>query len=240
MRHAHRMHDDRSERSKTSFIVREVDADLMERLRETGRSYRAGLNDIFLAAMATAIAKATPARRVHRRRQKIALGTVFSPRRWMPKDLAGFFGVLLGDATVLIHNPDAEMSEILPCVVRQTRRLKTRSGALEPSWRFFFVKYLWPMMRVPATEASYRKVFPLCSGVSGSALDKSHFGDAMGHIRRYIRASPPGPAMPMVLSPGMATDRLDLSLVFRPSYLSNADADALLDLFVGALEGFAA
>ena len=51
-------------------------------------------------------------------------------------------------------------------VVPQTSRLKGAHRVIERPWRFGFVKYIWPVLRIPQSAASYRKVFPICAGVS--------------------------------------------------------------------------
>ncbi len=234
-RYAHRMHEDRSGHSETKFLLQSVPDGTLDRLRDVCKAEGAGLNDAFLAALATALAQLTPARRTHRRRRKIAVATVLSHRKWASEDLTDFFGVCLSDAVLLIDKPDAGMRGVLAQIVPQARRFKAPHGSSEPSWKLLFVKYLWPALGIPHNEASYRKVFPLCAGVSTVSVDEARFGETMGHVSRYIRAGPPGPAMPMLLAPTIAAGRLEFGLVFRPAYLNETQARELLDLFVDVL-----
>lgn len=238
LRYAHRMHDDRSGRSETKFILQSAPDGTLDRLRDVCRAEEVGINDAFLAALVTTLAQLTPARQTHRRRRKIAVATVLSCRERAGEELPKHFGVYLSDAALLIDKPDAGMRGVLAQIVPQTRRLKALQGAIEPSWRFLFAKYLWPALRIPHSEASYRKVFPLCAGVSTVPVDATLFGEAMGRIRYYVRACPPGPAMPMLLAPTMAAGRLELGLVFRPAYLNEGQARGLLDLLVDVLGEF--
>ncbi len=238
LRYAHRMHEDRSGRSETKFLLQSVPDGTLDRLRGVCRAEGVGLNDAFLATLVTTLAQLTPARRTHRRRRKIAVATVLSRRKRVSEGLPDLFGVCLSDAALLIDRPDAGMRGVLAQIVPQTRRLKAFQGPIEPSWRFLFTKYLWPALRIPHSEASYRKVFPLCAGVSTVSVDAARFGKAMGRIRHYVRACPPGPAMPMLLAPTMAAGRLELGLVFRPAYLNESQARELLDLLVDALGEF--
>ncbi len=235
LRRAHRMREDRSGLSETEFLSRSAPGGTLDRLREVCKAEGAGLNDVFLAALATALAQLTPARRTHRRRRKIAVATVLSNRRLASEDLSDVFGVYIRDAAVLIDKPDAGIRGVLSQVVPQSRRFKRLHVSVEPSWRFLFVQYLWPALRIPHSEASYRKVFPLCAGVSTVSVDATRFGEAMGCVRRYVRACPPGPAMPMLLAPTLASGRLEFGLVFRSAYLNEAQGQELLDLLVDAL-----
>jgi hypothetical protein len=211
----------------------------LDRLRVGCRTEGAGLNDVFLAALASALALLTPARKTHRHRRKIALATVLSQRKWAKEDLSDLFGVFLTEAAMLIDKPDAGVRETLAQIVPQTRRLKTPHVAPELSWRFWFVKYIWPALRIPHSVVSYRKVFPLCAGVSTVSVDETRSGEAMQRVRRYIRACPPGPAMPILLSPTSCKGRLELCLTFRRTCLTEAQARALLDSLVNLLDEFA-
>jgi len=240
LRHAHRMHEDRSGCRETAFLCRSAPDGLVDRLRNVCKTEGAGLNDALLAAVAIAFAHSTPARRSHPRRRKIALATVLSRRKKASQNLGEFFGVCLREAVVLIDRPDAEMRDVLSQVVRQTSRIKTAKAAGGLAWRFQFVKYLWPMLRIPDCEASYNKVFPLCAGVSTVSIDAAGFGGSMGSLRRYIRACPPGPAMPIILAPTICAGRLELGLVFRPTCISSVQADELLGVVVDQLVQFAA
>ena len=153
--------------------------------------------------------------------------------------MSGLFGVCINDAVVPVDRPDAGFRDVLAQIAPQTRRLRSSRGTKQPSWRFLSVKYLWPFLRVPHCEASYRKVFPLCAGISTVTVDPSLFGKAMQHVRRYVRACPPGPAMPMVLSPTVAGQQLELGLVFRPACVDRAKAEALLERIVELLDEYA-
>jgi len=238
LRHAHRMHEGSGGRSETSFLVRSLPDGTLDRLRDACRAEGAGLNDVFLAVLASALALLTPVRRTHRHRRKIALATVLSNRQLVKEDLSDSFGVYLSEAAVLIDGPDSGVRETLAQIVPQTRRLKTLLGAPELSWRFWFVKYIWPALQIPHQVASYRKVFPLCAGVSTVSVAEARSDEAMRLVRRYVRACPPGPAMPILLSPTACAGRLELGLVFRRACLTEAQAQALLDSVVNLLGEF--
>ena len=240
LRHAHRMHESRGGRSETSFLVKSMPDGSLNRLRNICRAEGASLNDVFLAALASAIALMTPARRTHRHRRKIALATVFSHRKWAKEDPSHPLGVCLSEAAVLIDQPDAGVRETLAQVLPQTRRRKSPHGAPGLSWKFWFVKYIWPALRIPNSVMSYRKVFPLCAGVSTVSVNETSSGEAMRRVQRYVRACPPGPAMPLLLSPTACAGRLELGFVFRQACLTEAQARALLDSVVSLLGEFAA
>jgi len=239
LRSAHRMHYDRSGHSHTDLLLHAAPQGMLEHLRAACKAGGVGLNDVFLAAITAAIAEMSPARRTHRRRRKVAVATVVNHRSATAENRSSFFGVCIDDAVVLVDRPDAAFRDLLAQIAPQTRRLRLSRGTMEPSWRFLFVKYLWPGLRIPHCEASYRKVFPLCAGVSTVTIDNKLFGKSTEHVRRYVRACPPGPAMPMVLSPTVAGKQLELGLVFRPSCVDRAKAEALMGKVVELLDEFA-
>jgi len=239
LRSAHRMHNDRSGCSQTDFLSRSAPKGMLKRLRAACKSGSVGLNDALLAAIAAAIAEMTPARRTHRRRRKVAVATVVSHRGAATKNPSSFLDVCIDDAVVFVDRPDTGFRDVLAQIAPQTRRLRSSRGTTEPSWRFLFVKYLWPSLRIPHREASYRKVFPLCAGVSTVPIDAGLFGETMEYVRRYVRACPPGPAMPMVLSPTIAGRQIELGLVFRPACIDRTKAEALLERVVELLDEYA-
>ena len=238
-RSAHRMQEDRSGDSTTGYFFQSVSSEAVERLRKACKNLKVGLNDVFVAGTARAIAQMTPERNSHPRRHKVVVATVYSRRAARRVESAEDFGMSIGDAPILIDRPDDDMRAVVQQVVPQTSRLKGAHRVIESPWRFGFVKYIWPVLRIPQSAASYRKVFPICAGVSTVSIDERSFGQSMEQITAYVRACPPGLAMPMVLSPAIANGRLELGLTYRYSCLTADRAKQFMDLLIEALDQFA-
>jgi protein-S-isoprenylcysteine O-methyltransferase Ste14 len=230
-RSMHKMPDERDMGNETALAVRTLSEPAFKSLSAACKARGAGLNDACLAALASAIAEQTPTRRKHRHRRKLALGTIASTRRGAPIDLSGHFGVHLSDNVVMLDSPDASLDELLAEICAQTRALKNHANRrpAASALQGFFVRNIWPLLDIPNHRRSYRKLLPICGGVSTFVVDASQFGTAVRAITRYLRVGPPGPAIPIVLSPTVFSDRLELSLIYRLSCLPSDKAEELLN-----------
>lgn len=242
MRSAHKMPDERGAGDRTDVVFASRPAPFATRLLEAARARGAGLNDALLAALATALAASTPDRHTSRRRRKLAVGSVFSARRWAPADAADWFGVCLGDVVLLLDEPDQPFDRVLAAIAGATGALKADpSAALAlAALRVTLQQRVLPWLLIGSERRNLRRIFPLSGGVSTFAVNESHFGHAAGGVMRYVRACPPGPAMPLVLAPTTFRGALELSLVHRLSCMRNERAAELLADIVRRLEGFVA
>lgn len=229
LRYAHRMHERRGGGAETAVVTRSlVLAGAHDRPPCKPDRMGAGWNDLFLAATALAIAGLTPARRTHRQRRALALGTIVSLRDKCRDVGTVDFSCRLAHHNVLVRRPDEEPDRVLRQVVDQTRRFKGRRApcaTIEPT----LVRRLWPMLHITDARAGHRKLFPLCAGVSTVVVDPLWYGGAAEQVLRVVRSCPTGPAVPMVLAPTLFRDRIELSLTYRQSCLSPTQAGELLD-----------
>lgn len=239
LRRAHRLHERRDGGESTSVVTQDMPAGVAPILAARCKRARAGVNDAYMAALTVALAEHTPRRRAHRRRRKLALASAVSLRSWAREDLSGCFGTYVGHSIVLVHDPDAGFESVLEEIARQTDVHKRQRRAADIAWPLVFAKYLWPLLGIPDATASYRKLYPLCAGVSSVRIDSNVFGGVAPRIIDYARICPPGPAMPMVLAPTTFHDRLCLSLVFRDAALTHGEANALIRRVSELLAGFA-
>jgi hypothetical protein len=237
LRLAHRMHERKGGGEEATFLVRGAGDGLVDRLGRVCRDRKVGLNDLVLAATGSALADLTPLRRGHRKRRKLALSTVVSLRMKVNSERENGFGVFLRDCMILLDEPDRQIAAVLTQVTNQTREFKT-DRSMGQAARLPFVRYLWPLLRIPHRRASYQKLFPICAGVSTIAGSELRFGKAAAGILQYIRACPPGPAMPMVIAPTVMSGRLELGLVSRNSCLDEDQRDSLLEQILSRLEEF--
>jgi hypothetical protein len=239
-RFVHKMPDERTIGDETTTTWRSAPIGLLGRLQDKARASNAGLNDLFIAAVAVAIAELTPDRCISRHRRKLAIGTIVSMRRGSsePDD---FFGVSLGDALALIHRPDDNFDAVLEQVARCMRPLRRdRNAAASLSdMGGFFVNYVWPIFDVPNHRRSYRKILPICGSVSSVRINEGAFGPAADRIAGYVRACPLGPITPVVLAPTMWRDQLELTLTCRVATYARQKAEALLDRALAVLEEWA-
>lgn len=225
---------------RTDMVVRAAPEDLLVRLQRRCTKFEIGVNDQFLAALATTLAShLTPsANRVWRPR--IVLGTVLSRRgKWSP-EMAESFGVCISDVLLFIDNPEDAIDVVARRIAAQTKAFKAdpRKADAISDMRLFLAKLSWPFLQ--NSRQSYRRCFPVCGGVSTVMVNKDRFGAAAEKIVRYVRACPPGPVMPIVLAPTIYGNRIEFTLVHRLSCMTTAEAHRFLDAAIMALDQFAA
>lgn len=247
-RFVHKMPDEREMGDETSVRLYAMPPGFVARLRRACRQRRVGLNDAFLAALATAIAQFTPDRHTSRHRRRLALATVLGARPGFARGGSRpVLDVCIGDAVLVVRRPDASVLDVLEEIGTRMRRLKARRDPRRSvsGMQGFFIRNIWPIFDIPNHRRSYRKLLPICGGVStfvGDGVLTAERGEEDGlpqgnepDIRRYIRACPCGPATPIVLAPTILGDRLELGMTWRPSCLPPAKAEALLAAVVAAL-----
>ena len=241
MRRAHKMPDERLGGDYTAIALRTAPVGLMERLAAGCKRRGVGVNDALMAAFTSAIAEQTPDRHTSRRRRFIAMATVVSARRNLPPEQANDFGVCLSSIIAVLRRPDVPMDELVRDMARQTRQLKTNPSraAAETNQRYFAIRWLWWMAAVKHDRRSYRRVFPICGGVSTVYVDENRLSDLAPHVTRYVRACPTGPVMPLLLGPTVFGGRLELGLTYRIASRNREQAEALLDRIVSRLEELA-
>lgn len=227
LRFAHKMPDERGRGDTIGVQSLSLSADAFVDVVGASRAAGIGLNDLLLAALARAIAQATPDRHTSRRRRRIALATMFSTRPVDEQCVA--FGAWLADAVVVVERPDAQLDDVLTQIVAELRPWKAdRSwAAAVAAMRFGLVRTIWPIFGLPHNRRSYRKVFPICGGVSTTRPRLT--SEFVSHaIERYLRAVPSGPAAPLALAATVHQSSLELVLTHRFSSQSSEQARALL------------
>lgn len=238
IRRAHKMPDERLGGDYTAVALRIAPPDLLERLSAGCRRREIGVNDALMAAFASAIAEQTQDRLVSRRRRYIAIATVVNARRNLPPEQADDFGVCLSSILAVLRRPDVSMEELVKDVARQTRALKTdpSRAVAETNLRYFAIRWLWWLATVKHERRSYRRVFPICGGVSTMYIDARRFADLAPRVTRYVRACPTGPVMPLLLGPTIFDGRLELGLTYRIACRTREQAESMLDGIMAKLE----
>ncbi len=240
LRHVHRIPELAGGGHGSQFYVIQAPPGLMARLARACLTRQVTLNDVLLAALGTAIAHVTPDRRLHARRRGLALGSAVNVRPEASVDLSNCFGQYLGHWVTIIEESDfGDFGLLLARIAEQTRREKADKRAVGPHWNFWAVARLRRWCALKDTRAWYRKVYPISAGLSHVKLNVAWFKGAGEHILNYIRISPAGPALPLVLATARLGDRLNLSLGYHESVLTDPEARNLMALFLARLEVFA-
>jgi hypothetical protein len=197
------------------------------------------VNEAFLAALCAALAEISLHRRQHRRRHGLAFAHAVNVRGEANEDLSNCFGVYLGESITIVDEPDVEdFDTLLNRVVTEVRRAKAEKSFVGLDWNFLVLARLRRWSLIKNTRAWYRKVYPLAAGVSYARLSASWFEGVNDRILDSVLISPPGPALPLVLTPIAVGDHLNVSLIYRQSSLTHPEAQRLSELFLAKLEDF--
>lgn len=240
LRHAHRMSEREGGAEGSRFHLFDAPEGLIGCLAGACRLRGVSVNDAFLAALCGAIAEITPLRCHHPRRRALALSTAVDVRGEASEDLSNCFGLYLGQSVTIIDEADAaDFGQLLAGIAEQTRVEKAEKRFVGPEWNFLIIAILRGRFSLKSTRTWYRKVYPISGAVSNVKLGAPWFTGASERILDYIRISPTGPALPLVLTPTTFGDKLNLSLVYHQASLTCAEARRLIELFLDRLERFA-
>jgi len=229
LRHAHRIHEREVDTETVAVEIMESPLRMPVDHRARSKAAGIGLNDVVLGAAAKAVGIVTPKRLDAPRRRSVALSTIFSLRQSQRQRVAPLFAPQLDTHTVFVSDPDDDLLALVHECARQTRSLKRcprfwRQSAAQS----LVIRRFWPVIRLRHKATSYRKVFPICLGVSTFRVDSVlSEGHALPAIR-VVRACPTGPALPAVLAPTLRGQNLELSLTYRCSCLDRDQARSLL------------
>ena len=209
-------------------LLRAAPEGLIERLSAYAKARRLKLNDLFLAALAESCDRLVPTQ--HRlTRQDLAVATIVDLRPHAPQDLSDTFGLFLGFTEVVCGPRElCDFDRLIESVARQNR-LHRRRGIRQSSLAWLLAA--WAVRRfLPAQKIYhfYRKETPLVGGVSNVNLNPTWAADySPMKLLEYVRVSPTGPMVPLVLAVTTLGRRLHLSMTFRPALLTDEAAEEL-------------
>jgi hypothetical protein len=240
LRSVHRMPGPAGGDNRSRFALFQAPEGLIRRLSSACRARHVTVNDAFLGALGAALSELTPHRFHHPRRHALALGSVVNVRAEASQDLSNAFGLFLGHwMTIIDPATPATIGDLVTRIAAQTRRDKDEKRAVGPQWNLWMVARVARWLWSPSSSAWYRKVYPLSAGLSNVKLTASWFRGAREHLLDYIRVSPAGPALPLVLATTGLGDQLNLCLAYHPSPLPDPEADRLMELFLRNLDTLA-
>jgi hypothetical protein len=218
-------------------LLRPAPEGLIDRLADYARGRGLKLNDLFLAALAESCNKVVPMQ--HRRsRQGLAVATIVDLRPHATEDLTDTFGLFLGFTEVVCGPRDLREFDRLVASVATQNRIHRRRGIRQSSLAWLVAA--WTARRfLPARKIYhfYRKETPLVGGVSNVNLNCTWAAEYSPQtLLEYIRVSPTGPLVPLVLAVTTLGRQLHLSMTFRPALLSDQAAADLAGRVLARLE----
>lgn len=194
------------------------------------RRQRVRLNDVLLASLARAVHRHGP-QALTTRRPDLALGTIVDLRRFAASDLQDRFGLYLGFTTTFLRPSHLQdLATAIHAVARQAALHRRQHAAPASQLRMGLGLLAHHVLDPESVLQWYRKRLPLAAGISNVNLS-GDWPDA-GHplrVRGYLRVSPAGPLMPLVLSVTTLGEDLHLGLTRRIRLVDEATGERLLD-----------
>ena len=221
----------------TAFALFPAEPGLIDRVRAAAARRRVKVNDLFLAALAQAVAAHVPLQK-RPRRTDVAVGSIVDLRRGSRADLSRTFGVYLGFTHVACRpNQLARFDDLVATVASQTRQQKA-AGVAGASTTWMSTALLLGRLSKPADLYHfYRKDMPLAGGVSNVDLTRTWVGRyAPATVTDYVRVSPTGPMGPLAMTTTTLGDRFHVGLTYRTGLIDAGRAAAIAGAVLGRLE----
>jgi hypothetical protein len=214
---------------------------LLEPLHQYARRRGVKLNDVFVAALAEACAALVPAQD-RPGRHDLAVASVADLRPHAGRhsaDLSETFGLFLGFTTSVCRERHLhDWDRLLDSVAAQSR--VSRRDGIGPASALWLAAAAVGSRFVPPGRMYdfHRKEIPLAAGISNVNLGGTWVeGRHPAPLVSYLRVSPTGPMVPLVLAVTSLGDRMDLALTYRANLLNAWTASELIAMFVRRLRG---
>jgi hypothetical protein len=209
------------------------------RLLAATRRRGATLNDLFMAGLARVCEEQLPLQnRPHRK--SLVLGSIVDLRPYASPALAEAFGMFLGFTNVICRPADLTDSERLLKVIATQNARNKRHGIAQASAFRMLAGVLTGWLVDPGNQTHfYQKHVPFAGGVSNVNMNRSWAPEYHPHpLLDYIRVSPAGPLMPLVLATTTLGNRMHFGITYRPSIVPDAAVDRMAQTFVDFLGEF--
>lgn len=209
---------------------------LNEALRAAARARGAKVNDLFLAAMFRAAAGGVPLEPTKRRRD-LVIGTIVDLRGQAGRSPGDAFGLFLGFTSTFARGSVLkDRDRLIAGIAGQSRRL--RDAQIPQASQLALMTGLLAALCLEDEELQefYRRRFPLVGGISNVNLRGTWaerlYPDLLGE---YVRVSPTGPFMPLVVTPTSLGPRLHIGVTTRTSAVGPEKADLIARQFIREL-----
>lgn len=238
--------------SKTRIV--QLPEGLIKNVHAFAKKRGASVNDAFLAALAQCMGDTTFQARKHYnkrrfflgRRNRIALGTIADIRDLSSEPLENIFGLYLSSYTTVLKSPENQPKEqLLTDVSHSTHKLKENQGVIGSFLGLMTTLFWWDFYPQAKDKARlFQKNIPVVAGISNvnmsrSWVDMPTLPQRGPQIVDYLRISPTGPLLPIVLTLTTINQRLSLCVTYRTTAFTDAQAQAVIDTFTERLKTFA-
>lgn len=233
----------------SGFLVKELPAGTLARVRAVAEAAGATVNDVFVAAAAQVLGVRTAEQRGRNRqgtsllppRDRVAIAAAVDLRGSKPDDDRDAFGFALSYFSVILDEPEhTPLPALAAAVAAQTRRGKGAARASQFDLNLRAAGWLWERRSDPYSQARlFSRAMPLVAGISnvnlsGTWSDQQPAGDGPA-VLDYLRVSPVGPLLPMVFTVTTIGERLSLCFTYRTAAFKRDVAQELTAAFIQRL-----
>jgi hypothetical protein len=217
-------------------VLRELPVGLAESLRSTARRRGIKVGDILLATLAQASHRHVPLQ-LRPSRRDLAIGNIVDLRSYAGRDMSETFGLFLGfNHVVCSRNSLNDFPRLIRSVSLQTGAQR-REGMAQSSLAWMIAALVAQRFVKPKDlYRFYRKEIPLAGGLSNVNLTGSWAQRLQpSPLLDYLRISPTGPMVPLVLSVTTLGSCMSLALTYRPALLDQAGAQEMAQTIIDRL-----
>lgn len=239
--------------SKTRII--ELPTGLIRDVHAYTKSHHASVNDAFLAALGQTMGQVTAGDRkrfnikrfFHGQRNRIALGTIADIRDLSAVPLENVLGLYLSSYTTVLKSPESrQRDDLIAEIAASTHKLKENHGVIGSFLGLMTTLYWWDFYPHAKDKAGlFQKNVPTAAGISNVNMSKSWVDmptppEKGPQVLDYLRISPTGPLIPIVLTLTTINQRLSLCVTYRTTAFTDAAAQKVIDTFVERLKTYTA
>lgn len=252
-RKAYRIHLNDALNFKSQTRIIHLPDGLIREVHSYAKRNKASVNDAFLAALASCMGTYTAQDRTrkhkrklfHGQRDRIALGTIADIRDLASRPLDQVFGLYLSSYTTILKAPEERSrEELLAQIASSTHRMKEKQGTIASFLGLMTTLFWWDFYPHAKDKAGlFQKNVPVAAGISNVNMTKSWVDmptapEKGPQVLDYLRISPTGPLIPIVMTLTTINQRLSLCVTYRTTAFTNGQAQKIIDTFTERLKNF--
>lgn len=210
--------------------------DTLPRLSAAARRLGVTVNDLMLAALAEAVAVATPERLLDGRRRNLALTSIVDLRPLRPERLQAAMGLYLSYFNVICPWDEAHFERLLTTIHAQTMAAKARRVYLQALIELQLAVTLWPRIPLARRVAFFSRRKPVGGAVTNIRVPEVWLSGALGEaVSGWWRVASTGPLVPLVLTVTTAGGRLTCGIATRASGFRSDAVESIERVFCDRL-----
>ena len=214
------------------------------RLHQAARARGVKVTDLMLCSLAQTCHRHMPAAQKHR--PGLAVGSIRDARTMDTRDTRDTgdnrdaFGMALGSGTIICPASILDhRDKLLKHIAAENQQHRQPSSIAAHQLKLRFALTAGRLLNRESLMDFYRKRMPLSGGLSNVNLTDTWV--AKHHpspITQFVRISPTGPMLPLVMTPTTLCEKFNIAITWRTAVFAPEAIDALLRSLVESLESW--